>query len=246
MLKAVLFDWGNTVMEELYDQAGIMANWKKVAATPGIETALSAIDASAVVCIATNAAESNSDQVRKALERVGLANYFQFIFTASELESIKPQKDYFEQISKRLGIKFEEMVMVGDSLSGDALGPSVLGLHAVWLRRKETPVIHHPFYDAEITSMDQFPDAWLRLQKGELPTVLQSMLLMKKHGMPPKVLKHTQVVALAGYVLARWLFDEGVQVDPILVHRAALLHDIDKSSWKDFRYAAWRSGCQLS
>ena len=233
MLKAVLFDWGNTVMEELSDQTGIMANWKKVAATPGIESALKSVINGTKLCIATNAAESNSEQVRKALDRVGLATYFDNIFTSSELQSAKPQKDYFEHIAEVLEARFSELLMVGDSYSADAQGPAVLGLRAIWYRRNDTLFAHHhPFYDGEITTLDDFPKSWEHIHHGHIPTILQSMRLMREYGMPNKVLRHTQVVAMVGYVLARWLVDAGIEVDPIVVHRAGLLHDLDKAVWK--------------
>ncbi len=76
MIKAVIFDWGDTVMEDLPSKAGPMAEWDVVQETPGIRQVLEALHGHVQIILATNAAESGEKKIRLALGRVGLDGLF--------------------------------------------------------------------------------------------------------------------------------------------------------------------------
>lgn len=230
MIKAVLFDWGDTVMEELPGMSGPMAEWKQVAATPGIRELLAELHGRVEICLATNAGESDQVKVRKALARVGLDEYFGRIYTARDLHSMKPQAAFFQTIMNDLGLTAEECLMVGNSISSDANGAAEAGLHSIWLMRDIESMRAHPLFDCVLMEYGQFNKCFQKIESKQLPNFKICLKLLKDAGVHPGLFRHVQKVALTGYVLALRLLINGMEIDPIHVHRAGLLHDIDKPS----------------
>lgn len=63
------------------------------------------------------------------------------IFTSEDARSYKPRKELFERALNTVGVRPEEVVHIGDSLSSDVKGASQLGIRTIWLNRsgKEVP-----------------------------------------------------------------------------------------------------------
>ena len=55
--------------------------------------------------------------------------------TSEDARCNKPGKAIFEQILKT--VSGDKVLMVGDSLREDVIGASSLGMHTIWLNRKE-------------------------------------------------------------------------------------------------------------
>lgn len=96
------------------------------------------------------------DQRRK-LERSGLAGFFHHV----EVVSRKTPRDYSELV-RRLGLRAEEVLMVGNSLKSDVLPPLSVGLHAVhipyhvtWEHERAEPEDHHDY--VELASIAELP-----------------------------------------------------------------------------------------
>lgn len=70
--KIIVFDWGNTLMVDFTDQNGRMSDWARVAAVEDAREMLSKIHGNYQIVVATNAEDSTSADVMKALQRVGL------------------------------------------------------------------------------------------------------------------------------------------------------------------------------
>jgi HAD superfamily hydrolase (TIGR01662 family) len=245
MIKAVLFDWGNTVMEDLPGMTGAMADWPSVAATPGIREVLTALDGQVITGIATNASESDSPAVRKALARVDLDRFFAKVFTARDLHSRKPDPVFFQSMAEQMGCFVNECLMVGDSLEYDADGAARAGMHAIWLKRSEETVTAHPRFDGMIAEYGHFESAFRGVMQHQIPTLDEAMNLLRLHKIKPGLLRHVQKVALAAYFMADALLANGVDVDPVVAHRAGLLHDIDKFEWMDSGYKHGEYGAHL-
>lgn len=135
-----LFDWGNTLMVDFPGQTGPMHQWPQVEAVPGAEPCLELLSKTACCCLATNAADSSSGDIRKALARVGLDRYISDIFCFHELGVLKPSPAFYGRITERLGASPETMLMVGDSLETDIIGAMNCGIRAVWFNRNNRPV----------------------------------------------------------------------------------------------------------
>lgn len=76
------------------------------------------------------------------------------VFTSEDAKSYKPRKELFELALQKTGLKPDEVVHIGDSLSSDVQGGGAVGLHTIWLNRrgKEVP--------EDITSVKNLMEAY--------------------------------------------------------------------------------------
>ena len=62
------------------------------------------------------------------------------VFTSEDAKSYKPRKELFEYALNATGLKKEQVVHIGDSLSSDIKGASALGIDTIWLNRRNREV----------------------------------------------------------------------------------------------------------
>mgnify|MGYP000887328158 CR=1 FL=1 len=222
----VLFDWGDTVMRVFPEYRGPMAQWPEVEVLTGVEEMLEALHPQRRLVIATNAADSGSALVWVALARANIDQYFDAVFTEQELGITKSNPLFFHLILHELGVPLDGAVMVGDSYQPDIVGAKEAGLRAVWLNTMgfRCPVTH-PIHDGEIQAMGELPGV---LANMHLPDMRTCAALLKEHNITARASRHSEAVAAVGYRLAVRLKKLGEPVDPLLVHRAGLLHDLGK------------------
>jgi len=130
--KHYIFDWGDTLMVDFPDANGPMYLWETVAAVPGARQTLAALHRMAGCHLATNALDSPEEDIVKALERVGLAEYLDAVFCYDNLGCRKPSLEFYRGIIRKIGADPGEIVMVGDSLATDIIGAQAAGLHGIW------------------------------------------------------------------------------------------------------------------
>ena len=134
MIRALFFDWGNTVMED-FSLPGPMAHWDRVAWVPGAEAALQVLSVKYPCYMASNAPLSDEKMVLKALERVGADIYFRKIFSSSDIGLEKPHPGFFRALFHDLPFEPHETVMIGDSYLKDIEGAKDAGMKTVFLNR---------------------------------------------------------------------------------------------------------------
>ena len=122
MIKAVLFDWGNTLMIDFHDQTGPMYRWNKIEAVKNAEACLSKLSVEFPCYIATNAKDSSKEDIIKALTRVNIGKYITDIFCYKEIGYEKPTRDFYNFIFKKLSLAPHEIVLIGDDLETDFKG----------------------------------------------------------------------------------------------------------------------------
>lgn len=63
------------------------------------------------------------------------------VFTSEDARAYKPRKELFELAMNSVGLKANEIVHIGDSLSSDVQGATSVGINAIWINRnhKEIP-----------------------------------------------------------------------------------------------------------
>jgi FMN phosphatase YigB (HAD superfamily) len=122
MIKAVLFDWGNTLMIDFPDQTGPMYTWNKIEAVKNAEACLSKLSKEFPCYIATNAKDSTKDDIFHALQAVNIGKYITDIFCYKEIGHEKPTSDFFNNIFKKLSLAPYEIALVGDDLEKDFNG----------------------------------------------------------------------------------------------------------------------------
>ena len=79
--KHIIFDWGDTLMRDDKSRNDAMYLWPKVQAIDGAERALRELSKTHTISVATSAAQSDEEMVRKALRRVGLNEFVSNVFT---------------------------------------------------------------------------------------------------------------------------------------------------------------------
>lgn len=92
-------------------------------------------------------------QIRRLTDS-GLIKYFKDLFISEKMGAQKPTKEYFDACFNRLqGVKKEEVVMVGDSISADISGGKEYGLTTIWYDFKKTfskcPLADYAVYSLE-------------------------------------------------------------------------------------------------
>ncbi|UZP67883.1 HAD family hydrolase [Desulfovibrio mangrovi] len=131
--RAVLFDWGGTLMTSMPYYMGAGRGWSAVPAVEGALETVRALSASWTIGLASNASESDEDEVRTALDTIGLGSLMDRIYTYRRVGRPKPWPDFWRYVLSDLGLQPSRVVMVGDNYMDDVWGASNVGMHAVWL-----------------------------------------------------------------------------------------------------------------
>ncbi len=114
-----------------------MADWPEVRSIDGAHKVLTQLANSYRIAIATNATVSKKPDVVRALERVRLNAFIDEIFCFTELGYKKSEPEFWNVVLARLGAQKDELVIIGDSLEQDVLGPLRVGIRAIWFNWKQ-------------------------------------------------------------------------------------------------------------
>ncbi len=231
-ITTIVFDWGDTLMVNDPAQRGPMVDWPQVSAVAGAQAALVRLKSNYHLILASNAQDSNKNQIRAALGRAGLDEFIDEIFTMHELGEVKkPALGFFQGINAALDCQPWQTLMVGDDYASDVAGATAAGWKAIWLnpQRRPAPLLA-PLYSAEIAAMAELPEVidshWL-----PAPETCRSWYIGQNAS--PNLMIHVSMVAALAYQMAYWLRQAGQALDPLLTHRAGLLHDVCKISAHD-------------
>lgn len=132
-IKVVIFDWGDTLMKDFKNYNGPMYSWPHVEVLPKVENILSKISSFYKCCVASNAGCSDAELMKLALERGGIDNYFQYFFTSKELGYNKSDSNFYLEITKRLKIKPNECVMIGNDYINDIIPSKEVGMKTIFI-----------------------------------------------------------------------------------------------------------------
>lgn len=136
----VLFDWGDTVMRDHPEITTPMIEWETVEIIDGIADVLDSLHASGRrIILATSANISDEGQIRGALARVGVEQYFSRIY-CFKTTNLPKGEAFYRFILNDLGIPASDAVMVGDHLEKDVQVPNSLGIFAVWFNPRTDEV----------------------------------------------------------------------------------------------------------
>ncbi|MFZ4400228.1 MAG: HAD family hydrolase [Bacteroidales bacterium] len=152
MVKAIIFDWGDTVMRDYPELKTPMFTWNHVECIPYVENALKVLTVKYIIVIATNAGQSDTSAMIKALERVGAKQYFHHFFSSRDLGYEKPDIRFFTTIAQSLQIKPEDCVMIGNLYEKDITGAKDAGMKTILFDEKVSHLVF-PKADKVIHSM---------------------------------------------------------------------------------------------
>jgi FMN phosphatase YigB (HAD superfamily) len=132
MIKALIFDWGDTVMRDFPDKSGPMATWEHVELIPGVKVALAKLCAEYICCIATSALESDTLLMIEALKRVEADKYFKYFFSSKDLGYRKPDPKFFLELTKNINLNPENCIVIGNSYEKDIIGAKAAKMKTVF------------------------------------------------------------------------------------------------------------------
>jgi FMN phosphatase YigB (HAD superfamily) len=136
----VLFDWGDTVMHDYPERTTPMVEWESVEVIDGIADLLTYLQSSGRrMILATSAAISDEDQIRGALARGRLDQYFSGIYCFKNTNLPKGE-EFYRYILKDLHLSASDVLMVGDGFEKDIRIPNALGMFAVWFNPQSVDV----------------------------------------------------------------------------------------------------------
>lgn len=216
-VDVLLWDWGGT----LVGPGGRLSQ--------GVREALEALNGKVRMAVATNAEQPQA--VDASLERWGLRDRFCAVHAAGELGVAKPAASFYRSVLARCGVRPRRAAMVGDAYLHDVVAAKGCRLRSFWYNpgSRSCPAVH-PAHDGEVRSLKDLPTI---LEAVPLPDLAECMRLLRRSGPDRRLIRHSLAVAGAAFRLAEVLRDRGVVVDPLLVHRGGLLHDLDKISTLD-------------
>lgn len=136
MIKALIFDWGNTIMRDFPEIDEPMYLWKHVELIPSIKPALEYLSVRYICCIATNAGCSDTQAMIKALKRCDADKYFKFFYSSNDLAYSKPKKKFFTSIMKNINHLPEECIMIGNDYEKDIYEAKNSGMKTVFFNEK--------------------------------------------------------------------------------------------------------------
>jgi putative hydrolase of the HAD superfamily len=132
----ILFDWGDTVMLDDPAQSAPMVEWLEVRAVTGVDQVLARLKtAGKTICLATSADVSDEIQIRAALARVDLDQYFDRIFSFKNT-GLPKSEAFYRKVLHDLKITPSQALMIGDSFAKDVLAANAVGMAAIWLNEK--------------------------------------------------------------------------------------------------------------
>jgi putative hydrolase of the HAD superfamily len=165
LIRAVFFDLGDTLIAEESMPGKHLWEAEALQKLPHLDEVLSELKQRGYkLGIITNTVTSREEHVRIALRKIDCEKYFDCIVTSVDMGCNKPDKKIFLTALKRLGVKPEEAMMVGDRITTDIAGGNRLGMKTVlfkWNKR----------YPEKITSPEKKPTHVIRSLK-ELPKLV--------------------------------------------------------------------------
>jgi FMN phosphatase YigB (HAD superfamily) len=130
MLKAVMFDFGHTIMDELKERELPLTS-RPVHLMPGLPGILPHITFKMGIWANTKVAREHD--IRLWLRRARINDYFEWVITSVDAGARKPGPRFFSYALKKCKLKKDEVILVGNQLNTDIRGANDYGIKCVWL-----------------------------------------------------------------------------------------------------------------
>src|SRR5215813_6674734 len=170
MLRAVIFDFGHTIMNELHER-DVALESRSVRFMPGIPEILPRI--SLPMGIWANTRAAREQDIRYWLDKAGINRYFKWVITSVDAGARKPDSEFFDYALERCNLGKEQVLFVGNQLHTDIRGATSYGIKSVWLSGEEYCSPHDTF-DRERNLRNARPTYTIS-SLMQLPSLLQSV-----------------------------------------------------------------------
>ena len=134
---------------------------------PGAEELLQTLAAQyALYLVSNGTAAVQAGRIASA----GIAPYFRAIFISEEMGLYKPQKEFFDACFAAIpGLRREETLLIGDSLTSDIRGGNNAGIRTCWFNPHARPRMDGIHPDYEVSALDQIPPLLERIAPSFAP-----------------------------------------------------------------------------
>jgi len=168
LIRAVFFDLGDTLIAEESMPGRHLWEAQALQKLPYLDEVLAELKQRGYkLGVITNTVTSREEHVRIALGKIDCEEYFEVVVTSVDVGCNKPDKKIFSTALKRLSVKPEEAVMVGDRIKTDIVGGNRIGMKTIlfkWNKR----------YPEEIESAEEKPSCTI-ISLKELPQILTEL-----------------------------------------------------------------------
>jgi len=130
-IKHIVFDWGDTLMRDFPEKTGPMYVWDRIEVFPDAALVLEKLSSTFVLTVASNAGESDTSDMRKALVIGQLDHYFNHHYTSKDLGVCKPDPAFFTTICAEAGIDPAHSVLIGNDYKKDIVGAKAAGMTTI-------------------------------------------------------------------------------------------------------------------
>ena len=137
MIKGVVFDFGDTLVEQIVDKDQTL-DTLDLKLLPGAKECLMQLAPLYKLGLLCNTETTTTDQLEKALANVGLNEFGIAAFASITIGVKKPHPRTFLTVANALQLKPEELVMVGNDLEEDIGGALNVGMSTIYVSQ-ETP-----------------------------------------------------------------------------------------------------------
>ena len=157
MKKGILIDFGDTIIIQKVDDTAPLS-MMKLNLFPDSFQALSRLkDMGFNIILVSNTTQSTSNDVKVALEKLGIGHFFDAVVTSFDVGKEKPAREMFMSALETAGLKPDEALMVGDDLEKDILGAKRIGIDGVLVDRKGELISNSEEY-VRIDSLAELPN----------------------------------------------------------------------------------------
>ena len=144
---------GETADPEALNIAHLQALGEGAILLPGALELCRQLAGSHQLYILTNAVASVQ---RRRFERSPIAPFFRGVFISEDIGWGKPSREYFDYVFRAVpGLRQDNALVIGDSLSSDIQGANNTGLSCCWFNPKALPRPEHLRIDYEIRSLGE-------------------------------------------------------------------------------------------
>jgi putative hydrolase of the HAD superfamily len=135
MIRAVLLDFGATLVERISDRDAPLT---QLAPLPFPETGAVLAElkrAGYLLAVVTNTERTDDEGMNRVLTSLGIRGNLNTVVTSISVGSRKPEPAIFVRALEQLGCSAEEAVMVGDDEAVDIAGGAAVGMSTILIRR---------------------------------------------------------------------------------------------------------------
>lgn len=125
-----------TVPIENLNKWWVEHQWKHTVTFKDVIPVLERLHQNYQLALVTN---GNDTAQRQKVHRARLENCFDVLVTSGQVGKKKPEPDGFQLALKKLDIRVDEAVYVGDTFSTDMIGAHRLGMRVIWVMNQDWP-----------------------------------------------------------------------------------------------------------